>query len=93
MSQDKRQNLQDTFLNSVRKTNRLVAVEEGWPFAGIGAEMAAVMMEQAFDYLDAPVVRVHGSDIPLPYAANLEKLALPHAGDIVAAARSVLYRS
>jgi pyruvate dehydrogenase E1 component beta subunit len=82
-----------TIVASVRKTNRLIAVEEGWPFAGIGAEMAAVMMEQAFDYLDAPVVRVHGADIPLPYAANLEKLALPQSSDIVKAARTVLYRS
>src|SRR5882724_6914413 len=66
-------------VESVKKTNRLVTVEEGWPFDGIGAELAAQMMEQAFDWLDAPVVRVAGADAPLPYAANLEKLALPHA--------------
>ena len=66
-----------TIVESVKKTNRLVSVEEGWPFAGIGSEIAAVMMEQAFDYLDAPVTRVAGEDVPLPYAANLEKLALP----------------
>ena len=82
-----------TIVDSVKKTNRLVSVEEGWPFAGIGAELAAQMMEQAFDWLDAPVARVAGIDVPLPYAANLEKLALPHAGQIVEAARKVCYRS
>jgi len=82
-----------TIVNSVKKTNRLVSVEEGWPQSGIGAELAAQMMEHAFDYLDAPVVRVHGADIPLPYAANLEKLALPQTSDIVSAVRKVLYRS
>jgi len=82
----------DTIVASVRKTNRLVSVEEGWPFAGIGAELAALMMEHAFDDLDAPVVRVHGKDVPLPYAANLEKLALPQADDIVQAAKAVTYR-
>jgi pyruvate dehydrogenase E1 component beta subunit len=82
-----------TIVESVKKTNRLVSVEEGWPFAGIGAELAAQMMEQAFDWLDAPVVRVAGADVPLPYAANLEKLALPHPGQIVEAARKVCYRS
>ncbi|MDZ4736407.1 MAG: pyruvate dehydrogenase complex E1 component subunit beta [Rhodospirillaceae bacterium] len=82
-----------TIVNSVKKTNRLVSVEEGWPFAGIGAELAAIMMEQAFDWLDAPVVRVHGADVPMPYAANLEKLALPQATHIVEAAKRVLYRT
>jgi pyruvate dehydrogenase E1 component beta subunit len=82
----------DAIVNSVKKTNRLVSVEESWPFAGIGSEMAALMMEQAFDYLDAPVVRVHGADIPLPYAANLEKLSLPQAEHIVDAVKSVCYR-
>ena len=77
---------------SVQKTNRLVSVEEGWAYAGIGAEIAAVMMEQAFDHLDAPVVRVAGADVPMPYAANLEKLALPQAADIVKAAKAVCYR-
>ncbi len=81
-----------TIVESVKKTNRLVSVEEGWPFAGIGAELAAVMMEQAFDWLDAPVVRVTGEDVPLPYAANLEKLALPNPDKIAAAARQVCYR-
>jgi pyruvate dehydrogenase E1 component beta subunit len=81
-----------TIVNSIKKTNRVVAVEEGWPFAGIGAEIAALTMEHAFDWLDAPVKRVHGADVPLPYAANLEKLAVPYAADIAAAAREVCYR-
>jgi pyruvate dehydrogenase E1 component beta subunit len=80
-------------VQSVKKTNRLVSVEEGWPFAGIGSELAAVMMEEAFDWLDAPVARVSGIDVPLPYAANLERMALPHADQIVEAAKKVLYRS
>jgi pyruvate dehydrogenase E1 component beta subunit len=82
----------ETIVNSVKKTNRLVSVEEGWPFAGIGSELAALMMEQAFDWLDAPVKRVHGADVPLPYAANLERLALPQPENIVEAARAVLNR-
>jgi len=81
-----------TIVESVKKTNRLVSVEEGWPFAGIGSELAALMMEQAFDHLDAPVKRVCAVDVPLPYAANLEKLALPQADHVVAAAKEVLYR-
>ncbi len=76
---------------SVAKTNRLVNVEEGWPFAGIGAEMAALMMEHAFDDLDAPVRRVCGADVPMPYARNLEALALPGAEQVAAAAKEVLY--
>jgi pyruvate dehydrogenase E1 component beta subunit len=83
----------ETIAASVRKTNRLVSVEEGWPFAGIGSELAAQMMEHCFDHLDAPVKRVCGLDIPLPYAANLEKLSLPQAPDIAAAAKAVLYRN
>src|SRR6185295_1246454 len=82
----------DTIVESVKRTNRLVSVEEGWPFAGIGSEIAAVAMEQAFDWLDAPVVRVHGADVPMPYAANLEKLALPQAENIVEAVKRVTYR-
>jgi pyruvate dehydrogenase E1 component beta subunit len=82
-----------TIVESVKKTNRLVSVEEGWPYAGIGAELAAVAMEQAFDWLDAPVVRVAGEDVPLPYAANLEKFALPNPDRIAAAARQVCYRA
>ena len=82
----------ETVAASVKKTNRIVAVEEGWPFAGIGAEIAAFMMEECFDWLDAPVKRVSGKDVPLPYAANLERLAVPQVEDIVAAAREVAYR-
>jgi pyruvate dehydrogenase E1 component beta subunit len=82
----------DTVAGSVKKTNRIVAVEEGWPFAGIGAEIAALVMEQCFDWLDAPLKRVAGKDVPLPYAANLEHLAVPQVDDIVAAAREVAYR-
>ena len=81
-----------TIVESVKKTNRLVSVEEGWPVAGIGAEIAASMMEHAFDYLDAPVVRVTGVDVPMPYAANLEQLALPQADGVAAAAKAVCYR-
>jgi len=81
----------ETIVNSVKKTNRLVTCEEGWPLAGMGAEFAALMMEQAFDYLDAPVVRVHGADVPMPYAANLEKLALPQPANITDAAKKVCY--
>ena len=82
----------ETIVKSIQKTNRLVCVEEGWPFAGIGAEVSAQMMEQAFDYLDAPVKRVAGEDVPMPYAANLEKLALPQEKDVVEAAKAVCYR-
>ena len=80
-----------TIVDSVKKTNRVVSCEEGWPFAGIGSEIAAQVMEQAFDYLDAPVARVCAKDVPLPYAANLEAMALPQEADIVAAAKSVTY--
>lgn len=82
-----------TIVESVKKTSRLVTVEEGWPFAGIGSELAALIMEEAFDYLDAPVKRVAGVDVPLPYAANLEKLALPQVENIVEAAKELCYRS
>jgi len=82
-----------TIIASVKKTNRLVSVEEGWPYAGIGSEISAVCMEQAFDWLDAPVARVTGVDVPMPYAANLEKLALPDADRIVQACRKVLYKA
>jgi pyruvate dehydrogenase E1 component beta subunit len=83
----------ETLTQSVIKTNRLVSVEEGWPFAGIGAELAAEVMTHAFDYLDAPVARVAGVDVPMPYAANLETLALPQPDDIVAAAKEICYRT
>ncbi|MCC9622975.1 pyruvate dehydrogenase complex E1 component subunit beta [Thalassospira sp. MA62] len=82
----------NTIVRSVMKTNRLVTVEEGWHFSGIGAEIASVVMEHAFDYLDAPVARVTGEDVPMPYAANLEALALPQDSHIVAAAKAVCYR-
>ncbi len=82
----------ETVAASVKKTNRIVTVEEGWPFAGIGAEIAALVMEECFDWLDAPLKRVSGKDVPLPYAANLERLAVPQVGDIAAAAREVAYR-
>ncbi len=82
----------ETIVNSVKKTNRLVSVEEGWPFAGIGSELSALMMEHAFDWLDAPVKRVAGLDLPLPYAANLEKMALPQSTNIVEAAHAVCNR-
>ena len=80
-----------TILESVRKTNRLVTAEEGWGQSGVGAEIAMRVMEQAFDYLDAPVARVCAKDVPMPYAANLEQLMLPGPDDIVAAARAVTY--
>lgn len=83
----------ETIVESVKKTNRIVSVEEGWPVAGMGSEIAAIIMEQAFDYLDAPVLRVAGADVPLPYAANLEKLALPQAMHIVDAVKQVCYRT
>ena len=79
----------DTVVESVKKTNRLVCCEEGWRFMGVGAEIAATVATEAFDYLDAPPVRVHQKDVPLPYAANLEALSLPDASDIVAAAKAV----
>ncbi|MDX2143963.1 MAG: pyruvate dehydrogenase complex E1 component subunit beta [Rhodospirillaceae bacterium] len=82
----------DTVVRSVQKTNRCVTVEEGWAMSGIGCEIAAQIMEQAFDYLDAPVARVAGKDVPMPYAANLEALALPQVADIIAAAKAVCYR-
>jgi len=82
----------DTIIESVKKTGRLVTVEEGWKQSGVGAEIAARVMEGAFDYLDAPVARVCGKDVPMPYAANLEKLALPSVAEVVEAAKAVCYR-
>jgi pyruvate dehydrogenase E1 component beta subunit len=81
-----------TIVTSVMKTGRCVVVEEGWPQSGVGAEIAARIMEYAFDYLDAPVARVSGKDVPMPYAANLEKLALPSIAAVVEAAKAVCYR-
>ncbi|HXX06477.1 MAG TPA: pyruvate dehydrogenase complex E1 component subunit beta [Pseudolabrys sp.] len=82
----------DTIVASVQKTGRAVTVEEGWQQSGVGAEIAARIMERAFDYLDAPVARVSGKNVPMPYAANLEKLALPSAAEVVEAAKAVCYR-
>src|SRR3979490_2498731 len=82
----------DTIVASVKKTGRAVTVEEGWQQNGVGAELAARIMQHAFDYLDAPVLRVSGKDVPMPYAANLEKLALPSAAEVVEAAKAVCYR-
>ena len=79
----------DTIIGSVKKTSRLITCEEGFPFAGISAEIAMQVMEQAFDWLDAPIARVTGKDVPMPYAENLEKLALPQVEDIVATAQAV----
>jgi len=83
----------ETILNSVKKTNRVVTCEEGFPFSGIGAEISAVINENVFDWLDAPVTRVAGKDVPMPYAANLEKLALPQVDDIVNACKKVCYKN
>ena len=82
----------ETVIASVQKTNRCVAVEEGFPQSGVTAEIGMKIMEAAFDYLDAPVARVTGKDVPMPYAANLEKLALPNVGEVIAAAKAVCYR-
>ena len=82
----------DTILESVRKTNRCVIVEEGWPICGIGAQIVDDIQREAFDYLDAPVVRVTGPDAPQPYALNLERIAFPQADYIVKAVRQVAYR-
>ncbi|MDZ4366187.1 MAG: transketolase C-terminal domain-containing protein, partial [Afipia sp.] len=82
----------DTIIASVKKTNRLVTVEETWPVCGIGAEIAARVQADAFDFLDAPILRVTQKDVPMPYAANLEKLALPSADDVVEAVKAVCYR-
>jgi len=81
-----------TIVASVKKTGRCIAIEEGWPQCGVSAEIAARVQLEAFDYLDAPVVRVTGKDVPMPYAANLEKLALPSVAEVIAAAKAVLYR-
>jgi len=82
----------ETVLASVRKTGRCVTIEEGWPQSGVGSEISAQIMENAFDWLDAPVKRITGKDVPMPYAANLEKLALPTVGEIIEAVKAVCYR-
>jgi pyruvate dehydrogenase E1 component beta subunit len=81
-----------TIIESVKKTNRIVTVEQGWPVCSIGSEICSVVVSEAFDYLDAPPTKVSGKDVPMPYAANLEKLALPHVEDVIAAAKAVCYR-
>jgi pyruvate dehydrogenase E1 component beta subunit len=83
----------ETVIESVRKTNRIVTVEQGWPVCSVGTEICAVVANEAFDWLDAPPTKVAGKDVPMPYAANLEKLALPTVDDIVRAAKAVCYRS
>jgi pyruvate dehydrogenase E1 component beta subunit len=80
----------ETIINSVKKTNRLVTVEGGWGFSGIGATISAIVVEQAFDYLDAEIVRVHQKDVPLPYANNLERMALPQVEDIIHACLKII---
>jgi pyruvate dehydrogenase E1 component beta subunit len=82
----------DTVIESVKKTNRIVTVEQGWPVCSIGSEICARVALEAFDYLDAPPTKVAGKDVPMPYAANLEKLALPTVEDIIAAVKAVCYR-
>ncbi|MAV87220.1 MAG: pyruvate dehydrogenase complex E1 component subunit beta [Rhodospirillaceae bacterium] len=82
----------DTIITSIKKTNRIVSLEEGWPVAGIGSEIAAIAMEHAFDYLDAPVLRVCGEDVPMPYATNLEAAALPNIDKVISAVKSICYR-
>ena len=82
----------ETVVNSVRKTNRCVTIEEGWPVCSIGNHLSAVLMQEAFDYLDAPVINCTGKDVPMPYAANLEKLALITTPEVIAAAKAVCYR-
>jgi len=82
----------DTIIKSVKKTNRVVTVEEGWPQNGIGAELTSIICENAFDYLDAPVYRITGADIPMPYSVNIELMAKPQIQDLVKAAKKVLYK-
>jgi len=79
----------ETIINSVKKTNRLITCEEGFGYSGIGAEISSLIQENAFDWLDAPVLRVHGKDVPMPYAENLEKLALPQTNDIINKAKQI----
>lgn len=81
----------DTIVNSIKQTNRLVVIDECWPFCSVASEVAVQVMEKAFDYLDAPVARVNAKDVPLPYAVNLEKMALPSVEEIILAVKSVCY--
>jgi pyruvate dehydrogenase E1 component beta subunit len=82
-----------TVIESVKKTGRLVTVEEGYPQSSVGTEIATRVMQQAFDYLDAPILTIAGKDVPMPYAANLEKLALPNVGEVIAAVKAVCYKA
>ena len=81
----------DTIINSVKKTNRVVCVEECWPFSGINSEISSIIMENAFDYLDAPVKRISSKDVPMPYALNLENQCLPSVNDIINGIKEVCY--
>jgi pyruvate dehydrogenase E1 component beta subunit len=83
----------DTVLESVKKTNRIVTMEQGWPICSIGSEVCSRVALEAFDYLDAPPTKVSGKDVPMPYAANLEKLALPTVEDLIAAVKAVSYKA
>jgi pyruvate dehydrogenase E1 component beta subunit len=83
----------DTVIESVKKTNRLVTVEEGFPQSSVGDHIAAQVMQRAFDHLDAPVITIAGKDVPMPYAANLEKLALPSVAEVVEAVKAVTYQA
>jgi pyruvate dehydrogenase E1 component subunit beta len=83
----------ETVIESIKKTNRCVTVEEGWPVSAVGATLASDIMVQAFDYLDAPVLKITGKDVPMPYAANLEKLALPSVAEVIGAVKAVSYRT
>jgi len=83
----------DTVIESVKKTNRVISVEEGWPQCGVGAEIAALVQEYAFDYLDAPFERITGADVPMPYARNLEQASMVHPANVINAVKRVCYRS
>ena len=81
----------ETIINSVKKTNRIVTVEESWPVASIGSEVVNIVQKNAFDYLDAPIIKVNSADVPMPYSSELEKLYLPQIDDIVKAVKEVNY--
>ena len=81
----------ETVINSVKKTNRLITVEESWPFGSVGSEIANVVQRDAFDYLDSPIIKVNSADVPMPYSSSLEKLYLPQVDDIIEAAKKVTY--
>lgn len=83
---------EETIINSVKKTNRIVTVEEGWGFASVGASIASLIIQQAFNYLDAEIIQICGKDVPMPYAANLEKMTVPQVSDIISACKKVCYR-